>query len=537
MFKNKFILLNNFKNNNGQFLLRNDYKIINSIISKLLIVFLLITNFYLLHQNKNILLKIKENKRKDDNKNDNKNEISLNDHESIMGEYSLYNLYKYDQISLIIYGIINWKVNDSNLLNFIDCLKKQTLKELQIIFIMSTNLNSQKYNLIKKNIKNHENIEIFSQKQDIESDINYLMNLIKGKFTMIINKFILFDKNEFKKLFSLTNGKIDNIFQTQIHNTSIHLIKSKFLRKLIDNGQLFKNYNIMIDYITSLPKPNLNYINIAMCPNDYYVPLTYVSMISILSSKNDFTFLSFYLIITKDFQKKNVDFLLTLYEQFDYFNITFVEMDDRYKNAFICRRMTIHTYFRFSLGELFPFLNRMLYLDSDIIAYKDLNKLYNLDFNGKMVLGQVTGCNRSKETGIFHINNGILLFNLVLMRKMKIERQVLQILKKKQRLKYHDQTLMNIYFNKTIGIFPLEYNVRNWGTIKDMMDWNEIAGNIYDKDYFYFSQKYPSIRHFLGPHKPTKSDHYHTEDWWFYARRSKYYKKKSFKTEKIFSFH
>ena len=81
-------------------------------------------------------------------------------------------MYKYDQISLIIYGIINWKVTDSNLLNFIDCLKKQTLKELQIIFIMSTNLNSQKYNLIKKNIKNQENIEIFSQKQDIESNIN-----------------------------------------------------------------------------------------------------------------------------------------------------------------------------------------------------------------------------------------------------------------------------------------------------------------------------------------------------------------------------
>ena len=96
---------------------------------------------------------------------------------------------------------------------------------------------------------------------------------------------------------------------------------------------------------------------------------------------------------------------------------------------------------------------------------------------------------------------------------MKIEKLVLQIIEKKQRLKYHDQTLMNIYFNKTIGIFPLEYNVRNWGTIKDMMDWNEIAGNIYDKDYFYFSQKYPSIRHCLGPNKPTKSELYHIEDW------------------------
>ena len=55
MFKNKFILLNNFKNNNGQFLLRNDYKIINSIISKLLIVFLLTFN-YNFHLFQDILL-------------------------------------------------------------------------------------------------------------------------------------------------------------------------------------------------------------------------------------------------------------------------------------------------------------------------------------------------------------------------------------------------------------------------------------------------------------------------------------------------
>ena len=94
--------------------------------------------------------------------------------------------------------------------------------------------------------------------------------------------------------------------------------------------------------------------------------------------------------------------------------------------------MTIQTYFRFSLGELFPNLNRILYLDSDIIAYKDLNKLYNLNFNGKMVLGQVTGYNRNKKTGVYHINNGILLFNLIQMRKMKIEEQVFNIIKKKK---------------------------------------------------------------------------------------------------------
>ena len=123
------------------------------------------------------------------------------------------------------------------------------------------------------------------------------------------------------------------------------------------------------------------------------------------------------------------------------------------------------------------------------------------------------------------------------MRKLKIEEKVLKIIKKRERLRYHDQTLMNNYFKEYIGIFPLEYHIRNWGSIKEMRLWNNISGNIYDNDYFYFSQKYPSIRHFLGPYKPMKSNKNHIEDWWYFARKSKYYKRKSFKFGKIFSFN
>ena len=259
-------------------------------------------------------------------------------------------------------------------------------------------------------------------------------------------------------------------------------------------------------------------------------------MISILSSKEEFTYISFYLIISKDFQKKNIDLITSLYEQFDYFNITFIKMDERYNEAFISKRMTKQTYFRFSLGEIFPFLNRILYLDSDVIVYKDLNKLYNLNFNGNLVLGQVTGNNQSKKTGIFHINNGILLINLVQMRKMKIEKKVLRILiKKRKKFRYHDQTLMNKYFAKYIGIFPFEYHIRNWGAFKNCKDWNKKAGSVYDNDIIYFAQKYPTIRHYLGPYKPIKSERNHIEDWWFFARKSKYYKQKTSDLNKIFS--
>ena len=530
MFKYKFILLNNVKNEADQFShieLRNEQGIININKEKLFILILLIFIFYTL---KRCLI----------NSRNFEGSIfysDLNDYENIMGHHSLYNLYKYNQISLIIFGINHWEINNNSLLNFIDCLERQTLKEVQTIIVLPKETNSFRYNLINSEIKKNGKIGIFTQNENQDLNTYYLMNLIKAKYTMILDKFVIFPENELEKLYLMTNGKIDNIFECQFQNISFHLIKTKILMNLIDNGQLLNNYNNLIKNIIQLPNPQLNYISIAICPNDYYVPFTYVSMISILSSKDEFTFISFYLIISEEFQNKNIDFLNSLYEQFDNFNISFVKMDDRYKNAFISKRMTVQTYFRFSLGELFPFLNRILYLDSDIIVYKDLTTLFNLNFIGKLVLGQVTGYNRSKKTGIYHINNGILLFNLILMRKLKIEEKVLQIIKKKQKLRYHDQTLMNHYFKDYIGIFPLEYHIRNWGNIEEMKKWNKLAGSVYDEDYFYFSQKYPYIRHFLGPNKPIKSERNHIEDWWFFARKSKYYKKKSSNFGDIFSFH
>lgn len=97
-------------------------------------------------------------------------------------------------------------------------------------------------------------------------------------------------------------------------------------------------------YIDSLDKPRLNYISIAFCLNDYYSAYVYVAMISILDSKNYHTYISFYLIIPNDFTNKNIDFLSSIYDQYDFFNITFLKMDDRYDKAFISRYLTTHAY-------------------------------------------------------------------------------------------------------------------------------------------------------------------------------------------------
>ena len=223
MLYNKFILLYNFKNENEQFStneLKFNHNIINNICKSLTLLILFI-NFYLLNRFCLFLQKEEDNEIQ--------NELILNDCGSRLGNYSLYNLYKYEQITLLVNGIVNKELNNTSLLNFIDNLEQQTLKEVQTIFILPKNSKSK---FISSNIQKHQQLEIFYSTGNLEIDEFYLMNLIKGKFTMILEKLIMFEINDLEKLFLLTNGKIDNIFEIEIQNNSLYLIKTKVLRNL-----------------------------------------------------------------------------------------------------------------------------------------------------------------------------------------------------------------------------------------------------------------------------------------------------------------
>ena len=387
--------------------------------------------------------------------------------------------------------------------------------------------------LIKSNI-----LKIYYLKNNIANIYSSLINLVKGMYIIFINNLILLKDLNIEYLYNLVKGKVDNYFNLSIsHKSQAYLIKTKCLKNLIDNGIQFGSLDKIITNIKSIPSPNLNYIHISLCPNNDFTNLAYVSISSILSSKSCNTFICFYLIIPSDFDKKNKNFLDSLYEEYEYFNITFITMDNRYKNSYTDHRITEQAYYRFSLGELLPNVNKCIYLDTDIIVYKDLANFFNINFNGKMILGYPSfGNKNSQKFGYHRINTGILLLNLFEMRRNHFEKQVMKIIKKGRKLTYHDQTLLNDYFKQYLGIFPPEYHARPWSNYTEMEIFNNIVGKPFDSDYFYFANKYPTIRHFLGRYKPRNYNVNYIEDWWFYARKSKYYNFKSTTFKSAFSF-
>ena len=444
-----------------------------------------------------------------------------------MHYYSLYNTFKYPKFSLIILDNENIDLGVYQIVNKIKNITSQNFSNIEIILYLSK-AGKKNYHYVKREINKlvkEKSLIIFEKDKNIKYIGSNLINSIKGLYTIFINDSYIINNLRLEHLFKYTKGKIDNYFDMSFINCSgSYIFKTKLLKDLVDKGIEFSSFDSILNNINSIPFPKLNYIPISLCPSNSFTKYAYVSMSSILSSKASYSYICFYLVVPDDFENKNMNILDSLHEDYDYFNLTFIQMDNRYNQAYTDSRISKQAYYRFSLGELLPNLNKIIYLDTDIIAYKDLSKFYDINFNGKMILGQPTFGNRNAQKHGFHrINTGILLLNLHEMRRIKFEEKVIKVIKKGIKFRYHDQTLLDDFFKKYLGIFPPEYHTRPWSNYKEMEIFNKKIGKVFDQDYFYFAHKYPVIRHFLGGYKPRDPNINHIEDWWFFARKSKYF--------------
>jgi len=457
--------------------------------------------------------------------------ISKTETRHAFNNYKLYN-HSENPFVTFVFNFSDIYSYNLSLFNNYQVIFKKSFIDTQIIFINNSSIDCLKNRDIDDFIK-ERSIELFEFKSKIyKKRFSELIKKIKGRFFILFDKIIEFHKENFFKIYKIAKGSIQNIFKLDYQpNYSFYLIRTKILKDIIDSEKIFNNYNEIINLIYSESNPKFNYIPIAYCPNNYYTSLVYTSMISVLDTRQIYTYILFYLIITLDFEQKNIEFIESLYEQFDYFNITFIRMDNRYDKAYSSRYITKNAFYRLSLGELLPNLNKVIYLDSDTICLKDLNNLYNLNFLGKIFLAKL---NTFDNGGLnFTVNTGVLLLNLYDMRKKKIEQKVLTILNNGfKHPVFHDQAIINIYFKKYIGFLPTEYNTFSFN-YDYLKQYKKDTGELYDFDSLYFSFKFASIIHLRGD---PKMKTYNEENWYYFARKSKYFQKRSQNYSNIFNF-
>lgn len=203
--------------------------------------------------------------------------------------------------------------------------------------------------------------------------------------------------------------------------------------------------------------------------------------------------------------------------------ITFYLVDESLFSAFPIGRdgqnthvgTSYATYYRLFLSELLPNdINRVLYLDGDIIVMDSLNELWATDMHDKAIAAVPDSYNNKIEhynrlhypQQLGYFNAGVLLINLDYWRTNNVVSAFCQYASARPDSLYcHDQDILNYVFRDCKIVLPLRYNMLNeywFKTRHSVVSWE------FDNQIHY-GQQHPAIIHFTGLPKPWFSNCHH----------------------------
>lgn len=142
-----------------------------------------------------------------------------------------------------------------------------------------------------------------------------------------------------------------------------------------------------------------------------------------------------------------------------------------FDGAHFTSRITKETYYRLLLFEYLPeSVERILYLDPDIIVLNSVSLLYNIDFGDMIFAGAGHTDSIIRSFNLFrldmgayceYINAGVLMINVKNMRKSITSDEIFSYVHAKGKLLFQaDQDVINaLFWDKTIYINPCFYNL------------------------------------------------------------------------------
>ena len=171
---------------------------------------------------------------------------------------------------------------------------------------------------------------------------------------------------KYKRDFTFSKIIINVFLLVQLLNNELidyknnNIEKGTYLNKFINNTTIENKTKIDISY---------------SCDNKFIYP-TIVSMTSLVINADFNTFYNIYILHTPDFteySKKCLKTVETIY--YDKCTIIFFNMGDKYNNLTIIDRLSIASYYRLSLQDLLPNVDKIIYLDGDTLVFGDLKEL------------------------------------------------------------------------------------------------------------------------------------------------------------------
>ncbi|UJL46299.1 glycosyltransferase family 8 protein [Virgibacillus sp. NKC19-16] len=135
--------------------------------------------------------------------------------------------------------------------------------------------------------------------------------------------------------------------------------------------------------------------------------------------------------------------------------------DDYFKGAPVLKHYTKEMYYRLLAFKFLPSeLDKILYLDPDILVINEIRTLYDMDISGSLYaaayheIASVTEINKLRLKPYdmeAYYNSGVLLMNLDLQREKMKEQEIFDYVEEnKKRLLYPDQDIINALYSQDI---------------------------------------------------------------------------------------
>ena len=208
--------------------------------------------------------------------------------------------------------------------------------------------------------------------------------------------------------------------------------------------------------------------------NNGYIFPTLVAMTSLVKNAGNNTFYNIYVLISPDFTEENKEIIMSVEKNNkEHCKIIMINMGDSYIGYDTNIRIPTAGYYRLSLHNLLPNIDRILYMDGDTAVFQDLSELITLDMKGNYILGFLDSSfpNLLEKYGVKNATvlcSGVLLMDLSALRKNNMTEKFNEFLDKYiGNIDQHDQTTINVVCQEKISYLPPKYGLWNFQNLNE----------------------------------------------------------------------
>ena len=214
-------------------------------------------------------------------------------------------------------------------------------------------------------------------------------------------------------------------------------------------------------------------MNVAVSFNDQFLRYACVALASLL--ENSASPISVH-VLTADLSAGSVDTLRRLFSPFPNAKLAIERVDDSmFKGIDMSKtHLSKETFFRFLLPTLFPSLDKILYIDMDVIVRGDVAEIFETSLDDALVAAaRDLWVDRDEPTGFkgklglsaseTYINAGVMLINLAAWRAEDIcSRAVRLMIERSEEFPFFDQDALNILFRGRTKALDGKWNFTAW---------------------------------------------------------------------------